>query len=75
MVGEKNLRTYLDKFDRKYWATYKVLDILQKVSRASSPLCTPAACRRSSLCCPGRSLTSRHLAGVLPIQPCARGLR
>ena len=35
MVGEKNLRTYLDKFDRKYWATYKVLDILQKVSKAS----------------------------------------
>ena len=31
MVGEKDLRVYLDKFDRKYWATYKVLDILQKV--------------------------------------------
>ena len=31
MVGEQDLRVYLDKFDRKYWATYKVLDILQKV--------------------------------------------
>ena len=31
MVGEKALRSYLDKWDRKYWATYKVLDILQKV--------------------------------------------
>lgn len=31
MVGEEALRVYLDKFDRKYWATYKVLDILQKV--------------------------------------------
>lgn len=41
MVGEKNLRTYLDKFDRKYWATYKVLDILQKVSKASFCAGTP----------------------------------
>jgi hypothetical protein len=31
MVGEAALRNYLDKWDRKYWATYKVLDILQKV--------------------------------------------
>ena len=31
MVGEHDLRKYLDKFDKKYWATYKVLDILQKV--------------------------------------------
>ena len=31
MVGEAALRVYLDKWDRKYWATYKVLDILQKV--------------------------------------------
>ena len=45
MVGEKNLRTYLDKFDRKYWATYKVLDILQKVSRASSICDRGCACR------------------------------
>ncbi|KAK9839418.1 hypothetical protein WJX81_000954 [Elliptochloris bilobata] len=37
MVGERNLRTYLDKFDRKYWATYKVLDILQKVFYRSNP--------------------------------------
>ena len=31
MISENDLRTYLDKFDKKYWATYKVLDILQKV--------------------------------------------
>ena len=31
MVGEKDLRRYLDKWDKQYWATYKVLDILQKV--------------------------------------------
>lgn len=31
MIGEDDLRVYLDKFDKKYWATYKVLDILQKV--------------------------------------------
>jgi hypothetical protein len=24
MAGEEALRTYLDKWDRKYWATYKV---------------------------------------------------
>jgi hypothetical protein len=37
MVGEATLRKYLDKFDRKYWATYKVLDILQKVFYRSNP--------------------------------------
>lgn len=31
MVAERDLRVYLDRFDNKYWATYKVLDILQKV--------------------------------------------
>lgn len=31
MIGEHDLRVYLDKWDKKYWATYKVLDILQKV--------------------------------------------
>ena len=31
MIGERDLRTYLSKWDRKYWPTYKVLDILQKV--------------------------------------------
>ena len=31
MIGESDLRVYLDKWDKKYWATYKVLDILQKV--------------------------------------------
>eukprot|EP00884_Botryococcus_braunii_P021818 jgi/Botrbrau1/831/Bobra.0352s0028.1 len=37
MVGEATLRKYMDKFDRKYWATYKVLDILQKVFYRSNP--------------------------------------
>lgn len=36
-VGEGALREYLDKWDRKYWATYKVLDILQKVFYRSNP--------------------------------------
>jgi geranylgeranyl reductase len=36
-VDESDLRTYLDKWDRKYWATYKVLDILQKVFYRSNP--------------------------------------
>ncbi|PSC75626.1 geranylgeranyl reductase [Micractinium conductrix] len=37
MAGERALRNYLDEFDRKYWATYKVLDILQKVFYRSNP--------------------------------------
>lgn len=37
MVGEAAIKTYLDKWDRKYWATYKVLDILQKVFYRSNP--------------------------------------
>ncbi|KAI8476851.1 MAG: geranylgeranyl reductase [Monoraphidium minutum] len=37
MCGEAALRVYLDKWDRKYWATYKVLDILQKVFYRSNP--------------------------------------
>ncbi|GAB4817886.1 hypothetical protein N2152v2_004932 [Parachlorella kessleri] len=37
MAGEAALREYLDKWDRKYWATYKVLDILQKVFFRSNP--------------------------------------
>jgi geranylgeranyl diphosphate/geranylgeranyl-bacteriochlorophyllide a reductase len=37
MCGEAAFRTYLDKWDRKYWATYKVLDILQKVFYRSNP--------------------------------------
>ena len=36
-AGERALRNYLDEFDRKYWATYKVLDILQKVFYRSNP--------------------------------------
>lgn len=36
-VTESDLRVYLDKWDRKYWATYKVLDILQKVFYRSNP--------------------------------------
>eukprot|EP00798_Chlamydomonas_sp_ICE-L_P014739 gene14739-20784_t len=37
MVGESAFREYLDKFDRKYWTSYKVLDILQKVFYRSNP--------------------------------------
>lgn len=37
MCGEAAIRTYLDKWDRKYWTTYKVLDILQKVFYRSNP--------------------------------------
>eukprot|EP00218_Dolichomastix_sp_CCMP3274_P007273 CAMPEP_0170143226 /NCGR_PEP_ID=MMETSP0033_2-20121228/9635_1 /TAXON_ID=195969 /ORGANISM="Dolichomastix tenuilepis, Strain CCMP3274" /LENGTH=456 /DNA_ID=CAMNT_0010379657 /DNA_START=52 /DNA_END=1422 /DNA_ORIENTATION=+ len=36
-VTEQDLRVYLDRFDKKYWATYKVLDILQKVFYRSNP--------------------------------------
>ena len=36
-VDENDLRVYLDKWDRKYWATYKVLDILQKVFYRYNP--------------------------------------
>jgi geranylgeranyl diphosphate/geranylgeranyl-bacteriochlorophyllide a reductase len=36
-AGEAAIRDYLDKWDRKYWATYKVLDILQKVFYRSNP--------------------------------------
>lgn len=28
MVDELDLRVYLDKWDKKYWVIYKVLDIL-----------------------------------------------
>ncbi|XP_020591935.1 geranylgeranyl diphosphate reductase, chloroplastic [Phalaenopsis equestris] len=31
MIEEGDLRNYLQKFDKMYWPTYKVLDILQKV--------------------------------------------
>merc|ERR1719298_33926 len=37
MVGERDLRVYLSKWDKKYWLTYKVLDILQKVFYRSNP--------------------------------------
>ena len=36
-IDESDLRLYLDKWDKKYWATYKVLDILQKVFYRSNP--------------------------------------
>jgi len=36
-IDESDLRVYLDKWDKKYWATYKVLDILQKVFYRSNP--------------------------------------
>ncbi|CAH9095809.1 unnamed protein product [Cuscuta epithymum] len=37
MVEESDLRKYLEKWDKTYWPTYKVLDILQKVFYRSNP--------------------------------------
>ncbi|KAJ7526571.1 hypothetical protein O6H91_16G012700 [Diphasiastrum complanatum] len=37
MINEADLRTYLRKWDNKYWPTYKVLDILQKLFYRSNP--------------------------------------
>eukprot|EP01025_Chloroclados_australasicus_P050854 TRINITY_DN590_c0_g1_i1.p1 TRINITY_DN590_c0_g1~~TRINITY_DN590_c0_g1_i1.p1 ORF type:complete len:460 (-),score=62.26 TRINITY_DN590_c0_g1_i1:299-1678(-) len=37
MVGEQDLLKYLSKWDKTYWPTYKVLDILQKVFYRSNP--------------------------------------
>ncbi|KZV28129.1 geranylgeranyl diphosphate reductase, chloroplastic-like [Dorcoceras hygrometricum] len=37
MIDESDLRVYLKKWDRTYWATYKVLDVLQKVFYRSNP--------------------------------------
>ncbi|RZC88794.1 hypothetical protein C5167_031168 [Papaver somniferum] len=37
MVNETDLRNYLEKWDKTYWPTYKVLDILQKVFYRSNP--------------------------------------
>ncbi|KAI3504661.1 hypothetical protein L2E82_46593 [Cichorium intybus] len=37
MVDEADLRKYLEKWDKTYWPTYKVLDILQKVFYRSNP--------------------------------------
>lgn len=37
MVDEGDLRKYLEKWDKTYWPTYKVLDILQKVFYRSNP--------------------------------------
>ncbi|KAK0586769.1 hypothetical protein LWI29_012036 [Acer saccharum] len=32
MIDEGDLRNYLDKWDKTYWPTYKVLDVLQKMT-------------------------------------------
>ncbi|XP_059645375.1 geranylgeranyl diphosphate reductase, chloroplastic [Cornus florida] len=37
MVEEGDLRSYLEKWDKTYWPTYKVLDVLQKVFYRSNP--------------------------------------
>ncbi|GAV85260.1 Pyr_redox_2 domain-containing protein, partial [Cephalotus follicularis] len=37
MVDESDLRNYLEKWDKTYWPTYKVLDVLQKVFYRSNP--------------------------------------
>ncbi|KAL5722827.1 hypothetical protein ACHQM5_006298 [Ranunculus cassubicifolius] len=36
-VEESDLRKYLEKWDKTYWPTYKVLDVLQKVFYRSNP--------------------------------------
>jgi geranylgeranyl reductase len=38
MIDESILRSYLKKWDKQYWPTYKVLDILQKVFYRSNPM-------------------------------------
>ena len=59
MVSEQDLNVYLSKFDTKYWLTYKVLDILQKVHALPAHLLlhltllralTKASCCFSHLC-------------------------
>ena len=48
MIGTADLAVYLSKFDRKYWLTYKVLDILQKVRACPAPsLLWPGCCHLS----------------------------
>ncbi|XP_052179638.1 geranylgeranyl diphosphate reductase, chloroplastic [Diospyros lotus] len=37
MVEENDLRKYLERWDKTYWPTYKVLDVLQKVFYRSNP--------------------------------------
>ncbi|XP_065877457.1 geranylgeranyl diphosphate reductase, chloroplastic [Euphorbia lathyris] len=37
MVEESDLRKYLEKWDKTYWPTYKVLDVLQRVFYRSNP--------------------------------------
>ncbi|CAH9092626.1 unnamed protein product [Cuscuta europaea] len=37
MVEESDLRKYLERWDKTYWPTYKVLDVLQKVFYRSNP--------------------------------------
>ncbi|KAK9996088.1 hypothetical protein SO802_020774 [Lithocarpus litseifolius] len=37
MVDERDLRKYLEKWDKTYWPTFKVLDVLQRVFYRSNP--------------------------------------
>ena len=37
LVDESDLRVYLDRWDKKYMLTYKVLDILQKLFYRNNP--------------------------------------
>ena len=37
MIGEDSLALHIDEWDRQYWATYKVLDILQKLFYRGNP--------------------------------------
>ena len=55
MVGEADIRLYLDRFDKKYWATYKVCSACQI---ASEPELGP------------KQLTVTMSASCLSLQPC-----
>ncbi|KAJ0047554.1 hypothetical protein Pint_16120 [Pistacia integerrima] len=37
LIDEGDLRKYLEKWDKTYWPTYKVLDVLQKIFYRSNP--------------------------------------
>jgi hypothetical protein len=59
MIGEQDLAVYLSKFDKKYWLTYKVLDILQKVRNQKYCLLSSVRAARSVVivaCLADRSL-------------------
>lgn len=49
MIDEADLRVYLDKWDRKYWATYKVMNLRMQVPKLETfEVCS---CTSRSCCC------------------------